>query len=129
MTTFVFVLIIGVVLGIIVSTLPFVDFLSMLSKLFPNKMPSDYKEYKNFVSSKSYQIHKRRWKKIFSWVSVIYAVVYCVITILFESILIGFYSAIVVSAFYVGIASNIECRQRKILIAKIIKSNDNAPIN
>lgn len=46
MTTFVFVLIIGVVLGIIVSTLPFVDFLSMLSKIFPNKMPSDYKEYK-----------------------------------------------------------------------------------
>ncbi|MBQ8793354.1 MAG: hypothetical protein IJZ63_01250 [Clostridia bacterium] len=115
---FVFVLILGISLGIIVSILSFVDLLSMLSIIFPDNMPSDFKEHKDFVSSKSYQIHKRRWKKTFIWVSVVYAVVYCVIAMLFDSILIGFYSAIVVSAFYLGIASNIEHKHRKLLICK-----------
>jgi len=121
MDTFVLVLILGIVLGIIVSILPFVDFLSVLIKIFPANVPSDLEEHKNFVSSNSYQIHKSKWKKIFILVSIVYSIVYCVITILFDNILLGFYGALVVSVVYFGITSNIEYKQRKLLISKIRK--------
>ena len=113
---FILVLILGIILGIIVSILPFVDFLSVLFKIFPVNMPFDFEEYKDFVSSNSYQKHKSKWKKIFSVVSVIYSIVYCAIVVLFDSILFGFYGAVVVSVVYLGITSNIEHKQRKLLI-------------
>lgn len=121
--TFVLVLILGIILGIIVSILPFVDFLSVLLKIFPANVPSDFEEHKDFVSSNSYQKHKSKWKKIFILVSVVYSIVYCAIVILFDSILFGFYGALVVSVVYLGITSNIEHKHRKLLISNIRKNS------
>ena len=116
--TFALVLILGIILGVIISILPFVDFLSVLLKIFPSLVPSDFKEYKEFVSSKDYKIHKRKWTKIFFLVAIIYSVFYCVIAILFDSVLLGFYCALVVSAIYFGIAGSIEYKQRKLIFNK-----------
>lgn len=121
--TFLLVLIFGIILGIIVSILPFVDFLSILLKIFPVNVPSEFEEYRNFVNSNSYLTHKRKWKKIFILVSVVYSIIYCVIVILFDSILFGFYSALVGSAVYFGVTSNIEHKHRKLLISNIRKNS------
>lgn len=118
MDSFAFVLVFGVILGVIVSMIPFADFLSILSKIFPANTPSDIKEYESFVNSNSYQRHKSKWKKVYILVSIVYAIVYCVIAILFDNILLGFYIALIASAIYFGIASNIEYKQRKLLISK-----------
>lgn len=122
--TFFAVLILGIILLIIVSIISFVDFLCLLSKIIPLKMPSDFKKHKEFVSSDSYHMHKRKWIKIFAFVSVPYAITYCLISILFDSILIGFYSALVVSIIYLGITSNIEHKQKKALISKTGNTED-----
>ncbi|MBR6503220.1 MAG: hypothetical protein IKT42_07250 [Clostridia bacterium] len=115
---FVLVLILGISMHIMVSMLSFIDFLSIVSKIFPNKVSSDFKEHKNFISSNLYKIHKRKWRKIFFWSAVVYAAIYSGVTILFDSILVGFYSAIIVSALCFGILSNIEYKQRKTMIFK-----------
>lgn len=129
MDTFVLVLILGIVLGIIVSILPFVDFLSVLVKIFPVNVPFDFEEHKNFVSSNGYRAHKAKWKKIFVLVSVVYSTVYCAIAILFDNILLGFYCALVVSVVYFGITSNIEYERRKILISKTRKQRQSHKID
>ena len=118
MNTYFWALIGGVILWTSLSMIPFIDFLSILIKIFPANAPSDIKAHENLVNSGSYKRHKSKWKKIFILVPVVYAASYCVIAVLFKSSLSAFYAACIVSGLYFGIASNIEYKQRKLLISK-----------
>jgi len=113
LTTFIWILILGILLCACVSYLSFIDFLGILLKIIPLKNPKGYDEYKELMDSEQYKTHKIKWRKIYLLNSFVYAIVYIVSVVITQNILAGFFIGVFAVVIGIGVASNLEVKQRR----------------
>lgn len=110
---FILILILGITICIALAYIFFVDFLKLLLKFPFLNEPKGYNDYKKLRESDKYKHHKKKWRRIFILLSIVYATSYIIISIVFQNILFGFFAAVIALTISYGIASGKESKERK----------------
>ena len=124
-TTYISLLILGILWCVSVSYVSFIDFLNILLKILPLKNPKGYDEYKALIDSEKYKKHKNKWRKIYLLNSLIYVVVFTLILVITQSALLSFLAGILATIIGFGVFGNFENKQKQIIQKEICNSNTN----
>lgn len=114
-------LLIGIFICILASIIPFIDCVSIIFS-FTKLKPKDYDNYLSRINSLQYKEHKKKWRRIYLVLSLIFVVLYFLIWMFLQNILKSFYGAIICYSIIYGIVNNSEYKTRRRIEAK--KSNN-----
>ena len=81
---FIIYLLLGSFIMIIIPIVYFSDSVTLLLKIFPFLQKKDYQKYIFFTHSLEYKSHKKKWRKTFLLISLLYLEIYVIIYILFK---------------------------------------------
>lgn len=112
-TAFIALLCIGMLLCVLVAYLSFVDYIGVFVKIFPSMQPKDYAEYNTLVKSTAYKKHKQKWRRIFSLSTLIYALIYVLLSIVMHNTVYGFLLGLWGAAVSIGVMEYFANKEKK----------------